>query len=230
MRQLRQVCSQGASGSGGPARIEDYSAPAPFNFCAKINHAFDLVRTEDLIILNDDIEVVSPDWIEAMLAHSRRPGVGAVGARLLYPDGRNQHVGMALGVYGACAHLFHNQPGEEVGYCGYTHLVRNYSAVTGAVMATRMSLVRWIGRFDPKLAIDYNDVDFCLRLHQQGLRIVYTPYATLHHFEGQSIRRSEAAAPETTTFSQRWGERIAADPYYHPALPRDRTDCHVAAW
>jgi len=211
-------------------RIESYRFEPPFNFCDKINKAFDLVYTEDVIILNDDIEVVSPDWIEALLSHSRRPGIGGVGARLLYPNNLNQHVGMALGVHGGCAHVFHNQPSEEVGYCGYTHVVRNYSAVTGAVLATRMSLVRWVGGFDRALAIDYNDVDFCLRLGEQGFRIVFTPFATLYHFEGYTIRRTEAAASETSKFGERWGQKIAADPYYNPGLPRDRTDFAVSAW
>lgn len=212
------------------ARVETYSYDPPFNFCDKLNAAFRTVESEDIIILNDDIEVISPDWIEALLAYSRRPYVGAVGARLLYPDGRNQHVGMVMGVNGGCTHVFRNQPSDQIGYCGYSHIIRNYSAVTGAVLATRMSLVRWAGGFDREFAVDYNDVDFCLRLGSMGFRIVYTPFASLHHFEGHTLKRAAPAAAETKRFASRWGALIASDPYYHRGLPRDRTDYAVTSW
>ncbi len=211
-------------------RVETYAFQPPFNFSLKINAAFDHVRTEDVVILNDDIEVISPDWLEALLAHSRRPGVGAVGARLLYPDGRIQHAGVVLGVQGASAHIFHNQRADEIGSCGYSHVVRNYSAVTGAVLATRMSLVRWVGGFDPRLRIDYNDIDFCLRLGAAGFRSVYTPYASLHHFEGATLSRSVVTESDRELFQRRWSGAVGCDPFYNPALPRDRTDGHVDRW
>ena len=135
------------------ARVERHDLKLPFSFPEKINAGFKLIETEDVIILNDDIEVISPDWIEALLAHSRRDGVGAVGARLLYPNDRTQHAGIVLGVHGASTHIFHNQPRDEVGYCGYTHVVRNYSAVTGAVLATRRSLIEQLSGFDLKLRL-----------------------------------------------------------------------------
>ena len=206
------------------------AASGPFNYAAALNAAARHVKTEDVIFLNDDIEVISPDWIEAMLAHSRREDIGAVGARLLYPNGRLQHAGIVLGVTGPTAHLFHNQPADEVGYGGYTHVVRNYSAVTGAVMATRMSLFREVGGYDPGFAIDYNDVDYCLRMGQLGRRTVWTPHATLYHFEGSSISRRQPAEVETRLFQERWHDLITRDPFYNPGLPRGRTDCAVSVW
>ncbi|WP_426041881.1 glycosyltransferase family 2 protein [Brevundimonas sp. TWP2-3-4b1] len=210
--------------------VKTYSFDPPFNFPRKINAAFDLVETEDVIILNDDIEVISEDWIEALLSHSRRERIGAVGARLLYTNDRIQHAGIVMGVNGPTTHIFHNQPKDDIAYCGYSHLVRNYSAVTGAVLATRMSLVREIGGFNPDLAIDYNDIDFCLRLGELGYRIVYTPFATLYHFEGSSLVRHSVSQPDQSAFLRRWGHLVDADPYYNPNLPRDRTDCAVGAW
>jgi GT2 family glycosyltransferase len=156
--------------------------------------------------------------------------VGAVGARLLYPNDRNQHAGIILGVHGASTHIFHNQPRDEVGYCGYSHVIRNYSAVTGAVMATRRSLWEAVGGFDPGLRVDFNDTDFCLRLGERGYRIVYTPHALLYHFEGATLTRSHVSQEDLDRFTARWSDRIARDPFYHHILPRDRTDCGVSAW
>jgi GT2 family glycosyltransferase len=210
-------------------RVIDHDRIRPFNYPAKLNLGVTFVETEDLIILNDDIEVISPDWMEALLEHSRRPEVGVVGARLLYPNGRIQHAGIALGVCGPTAHLFHNMPADHVGYNGFTHVVRNYSAVTGAVMATRTSLFREIGGYDEALAIDYNDVDFCLRLGAGGLRCVWTPFATLYHFEGSSISRTAPSDADQMLFVKRWGHLFGADPFYNPGLPGDRLDCFVSS-
>jgi GT2 family glycosyltransferase len=211
-------------------QIRKYTVELPFNFPKKMNAAFDMVETEDVIILNDDIEVITPDWIEALLAHSRRDGVGVVGALLLYPNDRIQHAGVVLGVNGASTHIFHNQPADSIGYCGYTHVVRNYSAVTGAVMATRMSVVREIGGFDESLAIDYNDIDFCLRARDAGHRVVYTPFARLYHFEGSTLVRKAVSQNDLDNFLGRWGAVVNQDPFYNPNLPTNRTDCAVYTW
>lgn len=216
--------------TGLGARIEIHKPKLPFSFPEKINAAFKYVDTEDVILLNDDIEVISADWIEALLSHSRREGVGAVGARLLYPNSRTQHAGIVLGVHGASTHVFHNQPSDEVGYCGYTHVVRNYSAVTGAVLATRRSLFNRLGGFDESLRIDFNDTDFCLRLGSLGYRIVYTPHATLYHFEGATLTRTATNEEDMRKFTSRWKDLILCDPYYNPRLPKDRTDCGVTNW
>lgn len=210
--------------------VAQYAFQGRFNFPDKMNHAFSLVSTEDVILLNDDIEVISPDWIEALLSFSRRSDIGAVGAQLLYPNDRLQHAGVVMGVNGLTTHIFHNQPVANVGYCGFTHLIRNYSAVTGAVLATRMSLVRDVGMFDRNLRVDYNDIDFCLRLRAAGYRIVYTPYASLYHFEGSSIARREVDESDRLHFLSQWQAEIEADPYYNPRLPKDRIDCAVMRW
>jgi O-antigen biosynthesis protein len=211
-------------------QIEKYSFDPPFSFSQKMNHSLGLVKTEDLILLNDDIEVISPDWLEALLAFSRQEAIGAVGARLIYPNGRVQHQGIVLGVNGPTAHIFHDMERDHVGYCGFTHVIRNYSAVTAAVLASRMSVIRAVGDFDPALAIDYNDVDFCLRIGAAGYRIVYTPFAELYHFEGSSLPRAAANEIEKSRFVSRWGKMIESDPCYNRRLPRDRLDCQVTSW
>jgi O-antigen biosynthesis protein len=164
------------------------------------------------------------------LEYSQQPEIGVVGAMLLYPNDRIQHVGVVLGVNGLTTHIFCNQAADEIGYCGFTHAIRNYSAVTGALHATRMSVVRELGGFDPEMGVDYGDIDFCLRVQDAGYRIVYTPFAQLYHFKTSSFARKEASKTDQAHFLKRWRNRINFDPFYNPGLPRDRVDCHVTSW
>jgi O-antigen biosynthesis protein len=170
------------------------------------------------------LEVISPGWIEAMLELAQLDGVGAVGARLLHADRTIQHVGIVLGPYNGAAHIYHGMPDGTIGYNGITHLIRNYSCVTGACMATRRSLLDRVGGFNKVFAIDYNDVDYCLRLSEIGYRTVYTPFAELFHFENSTVLRKEASSVEAEEFHARWGARIRNDPFYNPNLPRHRHD------
>jgi GT2 family glycosyltransferase len=204
--------------------VESFPLKLPFNFSRKANFAISRVETEHFILLNDDLEVISEDWIEAMLGFARQPKIGAVGAMLLFPTGRIQHAGIVLGLEDTAAHIFYNTPATPA-YGGFSHLVRNYSAVTGAALATRLSVVRDVGPFDESMAIDFNDVDFCLRLRSSGYRIVYTPHAKLFHFEGSSIPRREQTATDRVAFMERWKPYMASDPFYNPSLPRNRLDC-----
>jgi len=205
-------------------QLDPYADSGPFNFARKANFSLGVVRSEHVVMLNDDLEVITPDWIESLLEHSQRPEIGVTGAQLLFPDGTLQHAGVVLGVNGSAAHVFHGMPASQVGYYGYSHLTRNYSAVTGAVMATRMSVVRRLGGFDEALAIDYNDIDFCLRAQALGLRIVYTPFCRLYHFEGSTQVRKTQDPREVALFLERWKSRIDRDPYYNANLTRNGTD------
>jgi len=195
-------------------RLIHYSYDSKFNFSKTMNFAFRYVDTEQIIMLNDDTEIISNDWIEALLSFSTRESVGAVGARLLYPNERVQHAGIAINKNCECTHVFYNLDKDEVGYGGYTHLIRNYLAVTGAAMATRMSLINRIGGLREEFGIDYNDVDFCLRLREQGYRSVYTPYAMLYHFENSSVKRSVANTTESALFKSLWCEKLASSSYF----------------
>jgi GT2 family glycosyltransferase len=199
-------------GLGG--RVAHYSFEGKFNFSKKMNFAFGKVDTEQVILLNDDTEIISSDWIEALLSFSTRESIGAVGARLLYPNDRVQHSGIVIDGNCQCKHIFHNIGKDEIGYCGYTHLIRNYIAVTGAAMATRMSLVRMLGGFREEFGLDYNDVDYCLRLREKGYRSVFTPFASLYHFEGASTKRSIADERETALFKSLWQKKIAVSSFF----------------
>lgn len=202
--------------------VFSYTVSGPFNFSHKANFSFSHVKTEDVILLNDDIEVITPDWIETLLSHSRQPEIGGVGCRLRFADDRIQHAGMAFGLDGPTEHLFYNRPVGNPGYCGFTHLVRNFSAVTGAVFATTMSKINEIGGFDEQLRIDYNDVDVCLRLRRQGYRIVYTPFAELYHFERSTAVRSAPDSSDVDFFCDRWQGFLQGDPYLNPNFIRRR--------
>jgi GT2 family glycosyltransferase len=206
-------------------RIESYTQPpGSFSFAHKFNFCWPLVETEHLILLNDDIEVISPDWIEALLEPMQDSGVGVVGARLLHADRTIQHVGVVLGVHNGAAHIYHGFPADYIGYNGYTHVIRNYSAVTGACMLTRRSLLEKLYGFDERYRIDYNDIDYCLRVQELGFRIVYTPFAELYHFESSTVVRQNADNNETLLFNDRWATTLLHDPYYNENLPRNRHD------
>ena len=190
------------------------TAAAPFNFSSKVSYALGQVETEHFVLLNDDLEVISPDWIEALMDYAVAPEVGAVGAHLLFPDGRTQHAGVvAAGRDGPAHRLYGSRPGATDEH-GRADVVRDFSAVTAAVMASRLGVFREIGGFDDAFARNYNDVDFCLRARKHGLRIVYTPFARLYHFENTSFGRRPPGRRELQLFHRRWGRWCFDDPYY----------------
>ena len=204
-----------------PARLEYLDlpshriVPSTENRSESLNLAASHARGEHLLFLADAAEVISGGWIEAMLEHAQRPDIGAVGARLRYPDsdGRLCHAGIVLvaGV-AACAHRFY--PAEYPGYLGATLLPRNFSAVSGACMMVRKDVFEEVGGFDEKDLPDaLNDVDLCLRLGELGYRIVYTPYAELCQHE---LALREPAPREVQCMRERWGEVLDDDPYYNP--------------
>ncbi len=189
----------------------------PFNLSAKINLGVERARGEYCLLLNDDIEVIEPGFVEAMLEWAQETGVGAVGATLLYPDGRLQHAGVAL-LSGAPHHVYFGFPAPTMGHCGLLHCVRNSLAVTGACMLLRKVDYEAVGGFDPDLPLNYNDVDLCLKLQARGLRIVMTPYARLYHFEGVS-KSHEGLDIELARFLERhldFADGRRRDPYYSP--------------
>jgi GT2 family glycosyltransferase/glycosyltransferase involved in cell wall biosynthesis len=210
-------------------RVENYPGKVvPFNFAAKANFALRVCRTEHLVLMNDDMEIINPEWLSSLLELSQEPEIGAVGARLLHADGSIQHVGCVIGICGASAHVYHSAPGNFIGYNGFTHVIRNYAAVTGACLATRKSVVAQMGGLDESFAVDFNDTDLCLRMIEAGYRVVYTPYAQLFHFEGASAQRTKQNPDEYRRFVARWARFMENDPYYNPNFARDRFDFTVA--
>jgi GT2 family glycosyltransferase len=209
---------------GSAHRIVEYEPRATFNFSHKINFGAAHANGEHLLLLNDDVEVISSDWLTAMLEYSQQKEIGAVGAKLLYPDGRLQHIGIVLGIHGGAGHAFHQHAGASPGYASSAVSVRNYSAVTGACMMTRRDAFDAVGGFDEQLSVDFNDVDYCLRLRRAGYRIVFTPYATLYHHESASFGPRTQNSKELELMRARWADAIERDPYYHRELTREFTD------
>ena len=193
----------------------------PFNLAEKINLGARHASGEHLIILNDDIEVIAPDWIENMLRYSQQPDIGAVGAKLLFPNNRIQHAGVVL-LNGAPGHPYYNHPAEDIGYFLSAQVARNYIAVTGACMMTRHELWDKVGGFSEDFPLNYNDVDYCLKVRELGCRTVYVPEVELYHYESVSREAARGVKPgELEHFQSKWMERYFLDPYYNPNLPTD---------
>ncbi len=204
--------------------IRNFESSGAFNYAAKANFAMREAPTDSIVLMNDDMEVIRCDWLTALVELSSDPGIGAVGGRLLHMDGTIQHVGTVLGVNTGAAHVYHSFPRDFIGYNGFTHLIRNYSAVTAACLATRRSVAAQVGWMDESLAIDFNDIDFCLRITAAGYRVTYTPYAELYHYEGVSARRTTQNPAEIELFCRRWAPTLQNDPYYNPNLTRNAID------
>ena len=211
-----------------PHRRVTYRWEGPFNFPRKINFAVAQTDAPYGLLLNDDVEPINAEWLSAMLEYAQVPPIGAVGAKLFYPDGRLQHAGVAVGVCGIAAHLLHQHPGGSDGCDGIALTARNCSAVTGACLLTRRAVYDEVGGFDERLALDFNDVDFCLRVRQAGYRIVYTPHARLFHHESASFGNRQQRPEEIAAMRQRWGSALDQDPYYNVNLTRQFPDCRPA--
>lgn len=184
-----------------------------FNIATKMNLGA-AVSGEYLLFMNDDIEVITPDWLECMLQLAQRPDVGVVGAKLLFENGTLQHAGVAFW-QGLPDHIRREFPGDDPGYFFSSTANRNYLAVTGAAMLTKRSLFEKVGGFDERFAINYNDIDYCLKVFQGGQRIVFAAGAQLYHFESISRART-VAQTEIDLFLHKWKTLTTRDPYYSP--------------
>jgi GT2 family glycosyltransferase len=188
-----------------------------FNLTRKINLGASHARGEQLLLLNDDVEVISPDWIESMLEYSQQPQIGAVGAKLLFPNNTQQHTGVIL-LNGNPRHPFYGRPADHPGYFHSSQVVRNWSAVTGACMMTRAGNYKKVAGFSEEFPLNYNDIDYCLKLLDTGLRIVCTPFALLYHHE--SVSKTGTYREEFKVFERKWRKKFPRDPYYNPNLTR----------
>lgn len=198
---------------------------APFNFSAINNFASLQAKGQYLLLLNNDTEVIEPDWIQAMLEQAQRPEVGCVGAKLLYPNNLIQHAGVVIGVGGAANHCYAKLPADQNGYFGQLNVVREYSAVTAACVMIRKSVYEEMDGLDEEnLAVSFNDVDFCLRLREKGLLVIYTPYASLYHHESLSRGYNVSFNEEYYLRRRHQGIFQTGDPYYNPNLSRERLD------
>ncbi len=209
-------------------RVRVVHDPRPFDWVAINNAAASQARGDVLLFMNNDIEARSEGWLEAMLGHAGRDEVGAVGALLRYPDLTVQHAGIVVGMSWGAAHVLQGLPFGQPGYMLMTDLTRNCTAVTGACLMTRRSCFEDLGGFDTALPVAFNDVDYCLRLRQRGLLVVFTPLAEMVHFESKSRGHADDVV-ETPVFRDRWRDEILrGDPYYNPNLTHFDPYCRLA--
>lgn len=205
------------------ARVRVLRSPGPFNYSRLNNEAAREARGEVLVLLNNDVEIVEPGWLDSLVRHALRRDVGIVGAKLLYPDGRVQHGGMVVGPAGAVQHAYRFAAETAPGYLGQLALARALSCVTGACVALRREVYEEVGGLDEALTVTFNDVDLCLRIADFGYRVVWTPDAVLLHVESATrgadganpVRRAQADA-EWALMRRRWGRLLDEDPYHNP--------------
>lgn len=216
-------------------RVRILPAPGPFNFSALMNRAVAEAKGEIILLLNNDISMIGADWLSELVSHAVRPNVGAVGARLLYPDGTVQHAGVVLGIGGVAGHLHVGAPGAHAGYQGHLKLARNVSAVTAACLAMRRAVYLEVGGMDAeRLTVAFNDVDLCVKVRAAGYDIVWTPFAELHHHESASrgLDLAPAAAArfqsEIATMRERWAAELDNDPFYGPMFDKRFSNYRVA--
>jgi O-antigen biosynthesis protein len=208
---------------------------APFNYSQLNNIGVSHAKGELIGLINNDLEVISSEWLTEMVSHATRPEIGAVGAKLYYANNTIQHAGVIVGLGGLAGHGFKFLAKEAPGYHWHSFLIQNYSAVTAACLVMRRQIFEEVGGLEEKhLKVAFNDVDLCLRIRERGYRIVWTPYAELYHLE--SVSRGSDNTPrkylrlrhELNYMKKRWGKVIANDPYYNPNLTIEYEDFALA--
>lgn len=207
----------------------------PFNYSKLNNRAVKASEADYVCLMNNDIEIITPEWLNEMMGHALQPGVGAVGARLWYPNASLQHGGMIVGIKQGTGHIHKHLPKGDSGYFGRASLQQSFSIVTGAcLLLSRNNYIAVDGLNETELAIGFNDTDLCLKLLEKGLRNIWTPYAEMFHHESVSRghdntpEKKERAKKELLYIQQRWRESIKHDPAYNPNLTIDSNDCSLA--
>lgn len=208
---------------------------APFNFSAINNFAAETARGTVLGFLNNDLEVINPEWLEELVTQALRPEIGCVGPMLYYPDDTIQHAGVVLGVGGVANHAFYHAPRTTCDYFNRAHLIQNYSAVTGACLLIRKSIFTQVGGFNAAdLPVAFNDIDFCLRVRAAGYRNLWTPFAELYHHESPSRGAEDTPEKlkrfhsEVAYMREQWGPLLDRDPAYNPNLTLEQQDFSLA--
>lgn len=202
--------------------------PYPFNYSTINNHAASIATGEVIGLVNNDIEIIEGGWLKEMVAQLYRPGVGAVGAKLLWPNRMVQHGGVVVGVNGLAAHVGNNLEQRDAGYLGMNQITRRQSAVTAACLLLRKAVFDDVGGLDERaFPVAFNDVDLCLRIQQKGLHMVWSAFAQLIHAESasrgkdQSPEKRSRAQREQENFLKAWSIYAKADNHYHPSLSYD---------
>lgn len=205
---------------GDRLRMVEYTRP--FNFSDKINVGALHAKGELLLLLNDDIEPLVPDWLDYLVAYSTIPDIGVVGAKLLFGDGRIQHVGIAS-VSGNPGHVYYGFPRDWIGYFGNAVQAGNWLAVTGACLLTPRATFEAVGGMSQTFPVNYNDVDYCLKVWSKGQRVALATDALLTHLE-HSTREGDVSPAELARLRSRWASKLDDDPYYHPGFVTPNPD------
>jgi GT2 family glycosyltransferase len=206
----------------------------PFNYSAINNFGVGHAKGDLIGLINNDVEVISPDWLSEMVSHAVRPEIGCVGAKLYYSNDTIQHGGVILGIGGVANHSHKNAHRNFPGYFSRLISTQNYSAVTAACLITRRDIYEKVGGLDEQnLKVAFNDVDFCIKVREAGYRNLWTPYAELYHHE--SVSRGAEDTPEKQTrakaevnfMKEKWGKLLLSDPYYNSNLTNEREDFSI---
>lgn len=202
-----------------------------FNYSKINNFGFRYAKGEHIVLLNNDIEILTPDWLEQMLMYTQRKDVGAAGMMLYYPDDTIQHAGVILGIGGVAGHSHKYFKRGDYGYVSRLTIAQNLSAVTAACMMIRSDVFRQVGGLDEGFAVAFNDVDLCMKIREAGYLIVWTPYAEAYHYESKSRgvedtpEKQKRFEGEVHRFMDKWGRILEqGDPYYNPNLTLERED------
>lgn len=207
-----------------------------FNYSGINNFAAESARGEYLLLLNNDIEVITENWMEEMLSYCQREDVGIVGAKLLYPNDKIQHAGVIIGMGPSrtAGHIFYNFPKDQFVYAGRTQTTQDLSAVTAACMMTKKSLYFRLQGLDENFQVAFNDIDYCLRMRELGKLVVYNAYVEMYHYESltrgsdKNVENKKRFSEEVKLFKKRWGKILKnGDPYYNPNLSLARSDCSL---
>ena len=205
-----------------------------FNYSAINNFAAKEAKGEYLLFLNNDVEILTPDWMEEMLQNCQQEDVAAVGAKLYYPDDTIQHAGVVLGLGGIAGHIMCRTSREDPGYFGRMISVQEISAVTAACMMVKKSDFDAVGGLDETFQVAFNDIDLCMKFRAAGKKIIFTPYAELYHYESKSRGLEDTPEKqfrfdkEVKRFQEKWAQQLEmGDPYYSPNLSVTEGDCSL---
>ena len=208
-----------------PGQFQCIRAEIPFNFSSLVNLGAQQASGKYLVLLNNDTEVIAEDWLEGMMEQAQRPSIGVVGAKLLYENETIQHAGVVMGLGGAAGHVLVGEDRYGPGYFNYVNLTNNYSAVTAACIMIRREIYEQLNGFDEEFSVEYNDVDFCLRVREAGFHNIYVPHVELFHYESISRGHPHATKEsyerhvrEIGKLKDRWMNYIDNDPCYNPNL------------